>query len=104
MIASANRDRAQVTARLTQVTTRLEGPLKRELTINGTPYTVIISPEGLKLVQKGRRKGYELDWNAFVSGEAAFAAALNASLAAAPETKSAPPKETRTAARRRPGG
>ena len=39
-----------------------------------------VSPEGLKLVPKGRRKGQELAWSALVSGEAALAAALNASL------------------------
>lgn len=83
------------------MTTRLEGPLKRELTINGTLYTVIISPDGLKLVQKGRRKGYELDWTAFVSGDAAFATALNASLSAAPEVKTAPPEKKRIAKLRR---
>jgi hypothetical protein len=39
-----------------------------------------ITPEGLKLVAKGRRKGQELAWDALVSGEAALAVALNASL------------------------
>jgi hypothetical protein len=67
------------------MTTKLETPLKREIIINGEPYIVTIAPHGLKLVQKGRRKGYELEWQALVSGEAALAAALNASLATAPE-------------------
>jgi hypothetical protein len=39
-----------------------------------------ISPEGLKLVPKGKRNGLELAWQALVSGEAALATALNASL------------------------
>jgi hypothetical protein len=39
-----------------------------------------ISPEGMKLVPKGRRKGYEIAWKDVVSGDAALAAALNASL------------------------
>jgi hypothetical protein len=39
-----------------------------------------ISPDGLKLVPKGKRKGHELAWAALVSGEAALAVALNASL------------------------
>ena len=78
------------------MTTRLEGPLKRELTIGGEPYVVTISPQGLKLVQKGRRNGFELDWQAFVSGEAALATALNASLAGAPEArKSTPAKKVK---------
>jgi len=40
-----------------------------------------IDPEGLKLVPKGKRKGLELAWKALLSGEAALATALNASLA-----------------------
>ena len=66
------------------MTTRLEGALKREIDVDGQPYTLTIDPAGLKLVPKGRRKGYELAWSALVSGEAALATALNASLAAAP--------------------
>jgi len=67
------------------MTTKLASPLKREIIIRGAPYVVTITPDGLKLVPKGRRKGYELEWQALVSGEAALAAALNASLANAPE-------------------
>jgi hypothetical protein len=75
------------------MTTTLDGPLRRELAIEGKLYTVTISPEGFKLVEKGRRKGYELDWKAFVSGEAALATALNASLAKAPPEREAPAKK-----------
>ena len=60
--------------------TKLDRPLKREIQIGGKRYVLTITPEGLKLVEKGRRKGQELAWNAFVSGEAALATALNASL------------------------
>jgi hypothetical protein len=60
--------------------TKLDKPLKRELDLGGKPYTLTISPEGLKLVPKGRRKGHELAWKDLVSGEAALAVALNASL------------------------
>ena len=60
--------------------TKLEKPLRRELPVNEELYTLTISPEGLKLVPKGKRKGHELSWDALVSGEAALAAALNASL------------------------
>jgi len=62
------------------MTTRLEAPLKREIAIGNQSYTLIITPEGFKLTPKGRRKGYELTWSAIVNGEAALAAALNASL------------------------
>jgi hypothetical protein len=39
-----------------------------------------VTPEGFKLVPKGRRKGIELGWKSIVSGDAALTAALNASL------------------------
>ncbi|OLE33315.1 MAG: hypothetical protein AUG47_04170 [Alphaproteobacteria bacterium 13_1_20CM_3_64_12] len=61
--------------------TKLDKALKREVNIEGVPYMLTISPEGLKLVPKGKRKGLELAWKTLVSGEAALATALNASLA-----------------------
>jgi hypothetical protein len=60
--------------------TKLEKPLKRELSIDGKPYMLTIEPLGMKLVPKGKRKGQELTWETLVSGEAALAKALNASL------------------------
>ena len=60
--------------------TKLDKPLKREIEVEGKPYMLTIAPEGLKLVPKGKRKGQELSWDALVSGDAALAAALNASL------------------------
>jgi hypothetical protein len=63
------------------MTTKLEKPLKREIAIDGEPYVVTIDPQGLKLTQKGKRKGQELAWKDLVNGEAALAVALNASLA-----------------------
>lgn len=62
------------------MTTLLEKPLKRELEIGREPYTLTISPDGLKLVPKGKRRGVELKWLDLVSGQAALAVALNASL------------------------
>jgi hypothetical protein len=61
--------------------TKLDKPLRREVDIDGAPYMVTLSPAGVKLVPKGKRKGLELAWKALVSGEAALATALNASLA-----------------------
>jgi hypothetical protein len=55
------------------MTTKLEKELKREILIDGEPYTVTISPQGLKLTVKGRRKGYELAWKDLVTGQAASA-------------------------------
>lgn len=60
--------------------TKLEKDLKREIVINGEPYILIINPAGLKLTPKGKRKGQELTWASLVSGDAALATALNASL------------------------
>jgi hypothetical protein len=64
--------------------TRLDKPIKRELEIEGTTYTVTVSPEGVKVVEKGKRKGQSLSWTAFVSGDAALAAELRASVDALP--------------------
>lgn len=61
------------------MTTKLNSAFKRELDVNGEKYTVTLSPDGFKLVQKGKRKGIELQWAALVNGEAALASALNAS-------------------------
>jgi hypothetical protein len=67
---------------LTQiVATKLDKTLKREITIHGEPFVVALSPAGLKLVGKGRRKGLELSWEDLTSGDAALATALNASVA-----------------------
>lgn len=42
--------------------TKLEKTVKREIEIDGQPFTVAISPEGLKITQKGFRKGQEVSW------------------------------------------
>jgi hypothetical protein len=60
--------------------TKLEKPLKRELDIDGQPYVLTISPQGLLLTVKGKRKGRELTWKDLISGDAALAVALNASV------------------------
>src|SRR5438105_13058103 len=62
------------------MTTKLDKPLKREITIRGKPFVVTLLPEGFKLVGKGRRKGLEIEWEALASGEAALAMALKASI------------------------
>ena len=62
--------------------TPLDKPLRREVQIGDESYTLILDPEGLKLVRKGHRKGLDLRWVDLVSGDAALAAALQASLEA----------------------
>ena len=58
----------------------LDKPLKRELAVGTDPYMLTIAPDGLKLVPKGKRIGVELRWEDLVSGQAALAVALNASI------------------------
>jgi hypothetical protein len=82
------------------LTTKLDTQLKRELVILGKPYTLVISPNGLVLTPKGKRKGYELAWVDLVSGDAALAVALNASLARGPKLEPAPKKPPRPAPKR----
>jgi len=60
--------------------TKLDKSLKREIDIDGKLYMLTLSPEGMKLVPKGRRNGLEISWKDLVSGDAALATALNASL------------------------
>ena len=60
--------------------TELKEPLNRELTIGKTAYRLTISPQGLKLVLKGKRNGLEIAWSDLVNGDAAMAVALRASL------------------------
>jgi hypothetical protein len=50
--------------------TKLDKAIKRELEIDGQLYTVIMSPEGLKITPKGGRKGTELTWRSLMGGSA----------------------------------
>ena len=69
--------------------TVLDKALKRQVTVDGVDYTVALDPEGLRVTAKGKRRPeVELRWRELVSGEAAMAVALNASLSARP----APPR------------
>ncbi len=45
----------------------LERTLKREVVIDGAPYTVTLSPLGVKLVRKGFRKGRATSWRALLA-------------------------------------
>jgi len=60
--------------------TTLDKELKRALMIKDKPFTLTLGPQGLKLTEKGHRKGIELKWEDLVDGDAALAAALNASV------------------------
>ena len=62
--------------------TKLDHDLRREIDIDGVPHVVTLSRDGFLLPVKGRRKGLEIAWKDLVSGDAALATALNASLTA----------------------
>ena len=60
--------------------TKLEKTLKRELNVKKTAYVLTIDPDRFRLTKKGRRKGIEIAWKDLVSGDAAMAVALRASV------------------------
>jgi hypothetical protein len=60
--------------------TKLEKPIKRELDLDGETYTVVISPDGVRITLKGRRKGHELSWQTILSGDAELTQQLKISL------------------------
>ena len=48
--------------------TKLDKSIKRELEHKGQVYTITISPEGIKVVPKGRRNGTEVTWESIIGG------------------------------------
>ena len=50
--------------------TKLDKTIKREIDMDGQAYMVAISPEGIKLTQKGFRKGREMTWRSLWAGGA----------------------------------
>jgi hypothetical protein len=42
--------------------TKLSKQLKREIEVDGKPYMITLSPEGVKLTEKGKRLGREHSW------------------------------------------
>ena len=50
--------------------TKLDKAIKRELVHGDKTYTITISPDGLKVVEKGKRNGRELSWSSIISGDA----------------------------------
>ena len=50
--------------------TKLDKAIKRELVQGDKTYTITIAPDGLKVVEKGRRNGIELSWAGIISGDA----------------------------------
>jgi hypothetical protein len=49
------------------VTTLLSRQLAREVIIAGAPFKVVVSPSGVRISEKGRRKGVEIPWDALLT-------------------------------------
>lgn len=48
------------------MSTKLEKPIRRELEIDGERYTLVVSPEGLRLTKKRFRSGLAVSWKALM--------------------------------------
>lgn len=51
--------------------TKLDKPLRREVAIGETAYTLTIDPDGLKLIKKGHRNGVSVRWAELVGSDSA---------------------------------
>ena len=60
--------------------TKLDKSIKRELELDGKLYTVTIAPDGVKVVEKGKRKGQEIPWRSIISGDASLNESLKISV------------------------
>lgn len=90
------------------VATVLDKEPKRQITVDGVDYTVAVDPDGIRLTGKGKRRPeVELRWHDLLSGEAAMAVALNASLsrerpaATTPETEQSADRARKSVQRKR---
>jgi hypothetical protein len=85
------------------VATVLDKEFRRQVTVDGVNYTVALDPDGFRLTGKGKRRPeVELHWRDLLSGDAAMAAALNASLKPQPATNPAIEKSPKPASKRVP--
>lgn len=50
------------------MTTKLIRPVRREILIDGEPFTVVISPQGVRLTRKRFRSGRGMSWKAIWEG------------------------------------
>ncbi|MEP6733563.1 MAG: hypothetical protein ABJE10_23155 [bacterium] len=60
--------------------TKLDKAIKRELVQGDKTYTITIAPDGLKVVEKGKRNGKELSWSSIISGDAQLNESLKLSV------------------------
>jgi hypothetical protein len=59
--------------------TKLDKTIKRELEHQGKLYTVTIAPDGVKVVEKGKRNGPHVSWGSIINGDATLNENLNIS-------------------------
>jgi hypothetical protein len=59
--------------------TKLDKSIKRELEHQGKLYTVTIAPDGVKVVEKGKRNGPHVSWGSIINGDATLNENLNIS-------------------------
>jgi hypothetical protein len=62
------------------VTAKLDSLIRRELKLGKELYTVSMSPDGVKIALKGRRKGREIAWETLLSGDAELTQQLKMSV------------------------
>jgi hypothetical protein len=60
--------------------TKLDKSIKRELELDGKLYTIIIAPDGIKVTEKGKRKGHEVGWRSIISGDTSLNESLKISV------------------------
>ena len=58
--------------------TKLDKAIKRELEVDGKTYTIIMSPDGIKVTPKGGRIGRETSWRTLLGSEGAMGGAAAA--------------------------
>lgn len=47
----------------------LDKPIRREVSIEGNPYTLTLDGDGVTVVKKGGRKGFTVTWASLVEGD-----------------------------------
>ena len=83
------------------MTTRLDTPIKREVTIGGELYTLTLGPESVDIVRKGARKGVHVTWESLLEGSPQLQRDLLLSLAAAKRSESPSPGQKKAPPRKR---
>lgn len=48
------------------MTTKIDKPIRREIDIEGEPFTVVITPQGVRLTRKRFRSGKVVSWKAIL--------------------------------------